>query len=108
MLNNAKAIPPTPGDVTTWAQVWASDTVMVSHAVFDLAAQYGAELGLALRPHDLRRTCAKLCRKHNAPIEQIQLLLGHASIETTQTYLGTTLDLENAPNDHLGLEWRND
>lgn len=34
MLNDAKAIPPTPGDVTTRAEVWASDTVMVSHAAF--------------------------------------------------------------------------
>ena len=34
MLKNAKALPATPGDVTTWAQAWASDTVMVSHGAF--------------------------------------------------------------------------
>lgn len=75
------------------------------NAVFNLAAEYGAEIGVELRPHDLRRTCAKLCRKSGGQLEQIQLLLGHASIETTQIYLGTTLDLENAPNDKLGLKW---
>ena len=78
------------------------------NAVFELAGQYGAEIGVELRPHDLRRTCAKLCRKHGGQLEQIQLLLGHASIETTQTYLGTTLDLEQPPNDKLGLKWRDE
>ena len=37
------------------------------------------ELG-KLAPHDLRRTCAKLCRKAGGDLEQIQLLLGHASL----------------------------
>jgi len=76
-------------------------------AVLDLAAQYGEEIGVRIRPHDLRRTCAKLCRKHGAELEQIQILLGHASIQTTERYLGTKQDLSNAPNDRLGLKWRN-
>jgi integrase len=42
-----------------------------------------------LSPHDLRRTCAKLCRKAGGDLEQIQMLLGHASILTTERYLGT-------------------
>jgi integrase len=56
-----------------------------------------------LAPHDLRRTCAKLCRAAGGDLEQIQLLLGHASIATTERYLGSRLDLTNAVNDHLGL-----
>jgi integrase len=32
--------------------------------------------------HDLRRTCAKLCRKNGGDLEQIKFLLGHASIQT--------------------------
>lgn len=75
-------------------------------AVLDLAAQYGREIGVELRPHDLRRTCAKLSRRSGGELEQIQLLLGHASIQTTERYLGTKQDLVNAPNDHLGLRWR--
>jgi len=31
-------------------------------------------------PHDLRRTCAKLCRAGGGELEQIQMLLGHASV----------------------------
>jgi len=53
--------------------------------------------------HD-RRTCAKLCRKAGGELEQIQLLLGHASVQTTERYLGTEQNLELAVNDGLGLE----
>jgi integrase len=32
----------------------------------------------------------------------IQLRLGHASIQTTERYLGTRQNLRDAPNDRLG------
>jgi integrase len=54
-------------------------------------------------PHDLRRTCAKLCRSRGGRIEQIQMLLGHASIQTTERYLGSTQNLKHAVNDDLGV-----
>ena len=57
-----------------------------------------------LSPHDLRRTCAKLCRKAGGDLEQIQLLLGHASIQTTERYLGTEQNLTVAVNDAMGLD----
>ena len=43
-----------------------------------------------LRPHDARRTCARLCRTGNAALEDVQELLGHSSIQTTERYLGRT------------------
>lgn len=60
--------------------------------------------GGKLAPHDLRRTCAKLCRGAGGELEQIQLLLGHASIQTTERYLGTRQNISEAVNDRLGLE----
>jgi integrase len=54
--------------------------------------------------HDLRRTFAKLARKGGSEIDQIQLSLGHASIQTTERYLGTQQDMNDAPADRLGLE----
>jgi len=36
--------------------------------------------------------------------DQIQLSLGHASIKTTEKYLGVTQDLIDAPCDRLGLK----
>jgi integrase len=56
-----------------------------------------------LAPHDLRRTCAKLCRAAGGELEQIQLLLGHASVQTTERYLGTKQNLVHAPNDAIQL-----
>ena len=38
-----------------------------------------------IAPHDLRRTCAKLCHDSGGELEQIQFLLGHASVQTTVT-----------------------
>jgi integrase len=75
-------------------------------AVLAVAVLYGEQLRLRIRPHDLRRTCAKLCRAGGGELEQIQLLLGHASIQTTERYLGTRQNLADAPNDHLGLTWK--
>ena len=57
-----------------------------------------------LAPHDLRRTAAKLCRAKGGELEQIQFLLGHESILTTERYLGSEQDLKNAVNDALVFE----
>jgi integrase len=53
--------------------------------------------------HDLRRTCAKLCRKNGGDLEQIKFLLGHSSIQTTERYLGSDQEIAIAVNDNLGL-----
>jgi integrase/recombinase XerD len=72
--------------------------------VWQMLRQYAAETGFpGIAPHDLRRTCAKLCRSAGGELEQIQLLLGHASIQTTERYLGTRQDLVHAPNDAIKL-----
>jgi site-specific recombinase XerD len=57
-----------------------------------------------LAPHDLRRTCAPLCHQAGGELEQIQFLLGHVSIETTERYLGCKQRLRNAVNDNIGLQ----
>lgn len=77
---------------------------MTAQAVFDVVKLYAQQIGVAVRPHDLRRTFAKLAHKGNSPIEQIQLSLGHSSVETTEGYIGVTQDLTSAPCDVLGLK----
>ena len=42
-------------------------------------------MGGSLAPHDVRRTFAKLAHKVRVPLEQIQITLGHASIQTNMT-----------------------
>jgi integrase len=64
-----------------------------------------AKCGLdRVAPHDLRRTCARLCHEAGGELEQIQFLLGHVSVQTTERYLGCKQRLRNAVNDKIGLE----
>jgi site-specific recombinase XerD len=77
---------------------------MTARSIFEVVRGAGARIGIRnLAPHDLRRTFAKLAHKGRAALEQIQLSLGHASVTTTERYLGVRQDLTDAPCDHLGL-----
>ena len=57
-----------------------------------------------IAPHDLRRTCARLCHVSGGELDQIQFLLGHASVQTTERYLGCKQKLRQAVNDKMGIE----
>jgi site-specific recombinase XerD len=56
-----------------------------------------------IAPHDLRRSCAKLCHDSGGELEQIQFLLGHASVQTTERYLGCKQNLGHPVNDLFEL-----
>jgi site-specific recombinase XerD len=72
--------------------------------IWQLLRPYSMAAGVpGIAPHDLRRSCAKMCRAAGGELEQIQLLLGHASVQTTERYLGTKQDLVHAPNDAIKL-----
>lgn len=77
---------------------------LTAQAIRDAVTQYAQAVRLGeIAPHDLRRTFAKLAHKGGAGLDQIQLSLGHASIKTTEKYLGVQQDLTDAPCDRLGL-----
>ena len=77
---------------------------MTEKVVWQLLQPYAVAAGVpGIAPHDLRRSCAKMCRAAGGELEQIQLLLGHASVQTTERYLGTKQDLVHAPNDGIKL-----
>lgn len=80
------------------------ETRLSEDAVWYVVRRHAARIGKPkLAPHDLRRTCAKLCRLSGGELEQIQFLLGHASIQTTERYLGARQNLAQAVNDQLPI-----
>jgi integrase len=83
--------------------VWG--TGITEKVVWHVVREYAARLGIAkLAPHDLRRSCARLCHGSGGELEQIQFLLGHVSVQTTEKYLGCKQRLRHAVNDRLGIE----
>jgi integrase len=79
-------------------------TVLSEKVVWQMLRPYATTAGVpGIAPHDARRSCAKFCQAAGAELEQIQLLLGHASVQTTERYLGTKQDLVHAPNDGIKL-----
>jgi len=73
-------------------------------AIWSIVEQSSKHIGIEhFGAHDLRRTCAKLCRKNGGDLEQIKFLLGHSSIQTTERYLGSEQEIQVAVNDNLGL-----
>jgi site-specific recombinase XerD len=75
-----------------------------AQAVYAIVTGYGVDIGVSIAPHDLRRSYAKLAHLGKAPVEQIQISLGHSSISTTERYLGIRQDLNDAPCDRIGLD----
>ena len=73
--------------------------------IWSIVKEGAAGSGISgLAPHDLRRTCARLCHQAGGELEQVQFLLGHVSIETTEKYLGCKQRFHNAVNDAIGLD----
>ena len=116
---------PIPTWVKTAVDAWTASVAITSGPVFrainksgrvwgdgmspkvpwDVVRAAAARAGIdKLAPHDLRRTCARLCHLAGGELDQIQFLLGHVSIQTTERYLGCKQKLRDAVNDRLGIE----
>ena len=78
---------------------------LTEKAVWHVVREYATKASIdKLAPHDLRRTCARLCHAAGGELEQIQFLLGHISIQTTERYLGCKQRIQGAVNDKIGIE----
>lgn len=84
-------------------RVWGAG--MTPKVLWEIVREAASQAGIEkLAPHDLRRTCARLCRLAGGELDQIQFLLGHISIQTTERYLGCKQKLRCAVNDRIGIE----
>ena len=78
---------------------------MTEKVVWHVVREYATVAGITpLGPHDLRRSCARLCHAAGGELDQIQFLLGHVSIQTTERYLGCKQRIRAAVNDRIGIE----
>jgi integrase len=77
---------------------------VTTDAVWASVKRYAIRIGVDhLAPHDLRPTCTWLCHGAGGELEQIQFLLGHASDQSTERYIGCRKDLREAVNDRFRI-----
>jgi len=78
---------------------------MTEKVVRHVVKEHAKKLGLSrVAPHDLRRSCARLGHAAGGELEQIQLRLGHVSVQTTEKYLGCKQRLRGVVNYQIGIE----
>jgi len=84
-------------------KIWGDG--ITEKAVWHVVKKYAVRLGIPkIASHDLRRSCARLCHVAGGELEQIQFLLGHVSVQTTEKYMGCKQRLWGAVNDRIGIK----
>lgn len=98
------------GRVKTKGGGWA-DGNLTPQAIYYIVEDYAKQVGHTnrkgeanLAAHDLRRTAAALALKGGADLRQIQQMLGHASITTTERYLEPMRSLQVTAGDFIQIE----
>ena len=89
-------------------RIWRNRTELsrgiAPDVVWTAVKRYAKRIGVDhLAPHDVRRTCARLCHGAGGELEQIQFLLGHASVQTTERYIGCRQRFKDAVNDRFQI-----
>ena len=88
-----------------------TDGNVTPQAIYNVVKEHVLAVGLynrkgdpALAAHDLRRTAAALALKGGADLRQIQQMLGHTSITTTERYLEPMRSLQVTAGDFIQIE----
>ncbi len=78
---------------------------LTERVVWHVVKLCAAKSGLAsLAPHDLSRSCAKLCHSAGGELEQFQFLLGRVSVQTTERCLDCKQRIRGAVNNRIDIE----
>lgn len=85
------ARPHLPGASTDWLfpspyNAKGKGRAMTRQTLWKLISEAGAVAGVKVAPHHLRHTFATHLVEHDADLRAVQLMLGHASLNTTQVY----------------------
>ena len=90
---------------------YRTDGNLTPQAIYNVVKEHVLAAGLTdqtdkptLAAHDLRRTAAALALKGGADLRQIQQMLGHASITTTEKYLEPMRSLQVTAGDFIQIE----
>lgn len=90
---------------------YRTDGNLTPQAIYNVVNEHTLAAGLvdsagnpALAAHDLRRTAAALALRGGADLRQIQQMLGHASITTTERYLEPMRSLQVTAPDFIQIE----
>lgn len=88
-----------------------TDGFLTPQAIYNTVKEYAVTVGftgrngeVTIAAHDLRRTAAALALKGGADLRQIQQMLGHASITTTERYLEPMRSLKVTAGDFIQIE----
>ncbi len=88
-----------------------TDGHLSAQAIYNLVKEHVLAAGFTDRQgeatiaaHDLRRTAAALALKGGADLRQIQQMLGHASLTTTERYLEPMRSLQITAGDFIQIE----
>ena len=78
---------------------------MTVKAVWHVVKESARTIGVAkLAPHDLRRTCARLCHASGGGVGADPISFGAHLSSTTERYLGCKQQIRSAVNDRIGIE----
>ncbi len=88
-----------------------TDGNVTAQAVYNVVVEYSIIAGFVdgdgnstIAAHDLRRTAAGLALKGGASLRQIQEMLGHSSVQTTEKYLKPLKNLQETASDFIQIE----
>lgn len=81
----------------------ARKKAMSYHRLHDIMKEIGAELGLNLGTHTMRKTYGRIIYNKTKDINIVAELLGHTNSTSTIKYIGLTDDLLNNVREEVGL-----
>jgi hypothetical protein len=95
---------PGPDWVKMLLDRWTQAAAIQTGKIFRRVTKAGTVWVTGMTEKAVWRVCARHCHSAGGELEQIQFLLGHVSIQTTERYLGCRQRFKSAVNDRLGIE----